>query len=246
MGDLEMSTRGKLKTLRFIAISVFGTTLFMASAANAIIVATPLQASNPLTISASVTSTATPSIWNYTYSITNSATWITYRSDQDKAPLQHFNIPYFDDAGITNITSPDGWSYRINDNNNFGLTGAKTLEWYASVRLDIPFCVGNGNTGCILSGIDPGSMVSGFGFDGAFGPAKAPYEATFAQVTSPYTFFDRGDPPIPASPDALNAGLQPQSTVPEPGTLALIFSGFCAIGLLARIKRRKPKGLLNI
>jgi hypothetical protein len=162
-------------TTGFLAISAFGTAMFMASAANAIVVSIPLQAPTPLTLSASVTPTATPSIWSYTYSITNSATWITYRSDQDKAPLQYFDIPYFDDAGIINITSPDGWSYRINDNNNFGLPGAKTLQWYASVRLDIPSCVDNGNTGCILSGIDPGSIGSGFGFDGAFGPAKAPF-----------------------------------------------------------------------
>ena len=149
-----MNTSGKLMSARFLQISVFGAAMLMASAANAIVIATPLQSSTPLIINASVTPTATPSIWNYTYSITNSATWITYRSDQDKAPLQYIDIPYFDDAGITNITSPDGWSYRIYDNNNFGLPGAKTLEWYASVRLDIPSCVGNGNTDCIVSGID--------------------------------------------------------------------------------------------
>jgi hypothetical protein len=49
-----MSIKGRLMTMGFLAISAFGTTMFMASSANAIVVATPLQALTPLTISASV------------------------------------------------------------------------------------------------------------------------------------------------------------------------------------------------
>jgi hypothetical protein len=210
--------------------------LLAASAAQAIVIATPVQATTPLTVASSIA--ATPGLLHFSYAITNTASW-TVNGSSYSSPLVRFTVPYFADSGITNITAPVGWSYAIYAEDSFNLPGSKTLTWSGSVLVSGSPCniPGNGNPNCIASAIQPGETGVGFGFDTPLpAAAKAPYRSDFYTQVTPYTFYDLGDPPIPASPQALAAGLQPLP-VPEPATWALWLLG--AAALTARRLRQR-------
>lgn len=74
------------------------------------------------------------------------------------------------------------------------------------------------------------TTLSGFGYTASFSGAKAPYA-----VVNVNGGFSYGDPFIPASPNALQAGLIPAT--PEPETYAMMMAGLGFIGAIAR--RRK-------
>ncbi len=164
--------------------------------------------------------------WSYQYMVTNTT---VCRFDcgntvggvpigQGAASIRSFSLPYFEDAGITALMAPAGWTVAITDANSFELLGAKTLVWTASVLNPI-------------AGIALGASKAGFGYQAGFAAGKGPFSTTLGNGG---VFV--GDPAIPWSPMAISAGITP---VPEPSPAALL-----ALGLAASVawqRRRLPR-----
>ncbi len=169
-----------------------------------------------------------PNQWTFQYSITNNTECSGMCYDTlggipvlDTLRVIDFYIPYFDDAGIDlgSILSPASWSVTVDTNLDlFGLgNGVGVMHW--STNLDF--------------GIEIGSTLGGFGYTAEFSGAKAPFQAEFLYI-EPFN----GDLLIPASPNAVAAGLNPVSSVPLPSALLLFGTGL--FGLVStRIKRNK-------
>ncbi len=136
----------------------------------------------------------------------------------DLYQVDEFYLPYFSDSGISAINSPSGWSYNIESSNDlFNLgSGAGVIHWSASTGNELA-----------LYGI-----LSGFTYTSSLvSSVKAPFRLDY--VNDDYNI---GDPPIPASPSALAAGLTPISAVPVPASIWLFGSGL--LGLLGFRKRK--------
>ena len=198
----------------------FASALVLANSAHAFVSTTPNTV-----ISDSVTQINSTD-WSYGYTLTNLTECFGNCGDtiQQKPiidywlTLSDFYIPYFSDAGIKNISSPTAWSVTIEVNNDvFNLgNGAGVLHWSTALGQGIPV---NG-------------VLSGFGYEANFGPAKAPFQT---KLTDGSIFL--GDPLIPASPNAILAGLPPvPSQIPVPPTIYLFISGLVALGLKFRKK----------
>ena len=138
-----------------------------------------------------------------------------------------FEVPYFTDAGITDIHAPTGWSYSIDATDTFGLgSGAETLVWTAAAGYGVQ---------PITSTLPAGSL-SGFGYTSSYGSVYAPG----ALVVGSFPL-DIVDPALPGSPEALAAGLLPTSfpsasAVPEPSVLLTMLAG---LGMVAIARRRR-------
>ncbi len=128
----------------------------------------------------------------------------------------NFYIPYFSDAGITNISSPTGWSFSIENNNDLFNLGnnAGVLHWSTSPGNELPL----------------DTPLSGFTYSSSItNSVKAPFKIEYSLGG-----FRIGDPPIPASPLAIAAGLPAITTVPLPASLWLMG---VALMSLFRIKK---------
>ncbi len=150
-------------------------------------------------------------------------------------------IPYFSDAGITNITCPatckngseeSGWYWHIDTGSSisypFGGQGypgwaALSWDWYADD--DAP-------------GVALGQSLPGFGFSASYAPVKGPFLLRFALGSDVL-----GDPAIPGSPLAQAAGyatpFEVTGVVPEASTYAMMLAGLGLLGFMAR--RRKQQ-----
>lgn len=176
------------------------------------------------------TSTVTPKSghrfeYDYTLSATTGSCINFYGTTN--YTVNGFELPYFADAGITSILSPAGWTAHIVDTDTFGLgSGAETLVWTAASGY----------------GLQPDAdfthrtpTLSGFGYTAGFASAYAPAGIQLQAFT------EIVDPALPASPLALQAGLQPAqfpplSSVPEPSALLAMLAG---LGCLAIVRRRR-------
>jgi hypothetical protein len=193
-----------LEQLKVSAISI-GLALGLASsAANASFNAGPQ-------VSGSVSSTVIRSgaeTWDYRFTVFNTSVDNSVTS---------YEIPWFDDAGITNITGPSGWNYSTSES-AFGPYPAMSLVW------NYP-----------ANPIAPGESLSGFGFTASYAPVKGPFALGFDNGA-----MFMGDPAIPGSPLAGDAGYTkpfPVTSVPEPETYAMMLAGLGLLGFAAR--RRK-------
>ena len=155
--------------------------------------------------------------------------------------VMEFSLPYFTDAGITSIVAPAGWSYAIDPTDFFKLgAGAETLTWTAVAGHGIApsvivSSVWDPVTQTIVYQYSPSVVLAGFGYKAQFAPVKGPYNV----VLNGFNF--TGDPAIPGSPAAMAAGLTTAlpfvSSVPEPGTTALLAVGLLALSLIRRTRR---------
>jgi len=163
--------------------------------------------------------------WSYQYIVTNTSFCFGCGNTvggvpigQGAASIRSFSLPYFEDAGITALMAPAGWTVAITDANSFELLGAKTLVWTASV-LDP------------IAGIALGASKAGFGYQAGFAAGQGPFSTTLGTGG---VFV--GDLAIPWSPMAISAGITP---VPEPSSAPLLALGLAA-GLIWQ-RRRLPR-----
>ena len=204
-----------MRIIKYVNMSamLIGVALGLASgAANAFLAGLPTDG----TVSSTVTQTGS-NTWEYQFTVFNNSP-----ADNISTPsVVSFEIPYFNDSGIQNITSPAGWTASVWEEHSFG----SGLVWYNGYSINY--------------GIQPGQSLSGFGFTAPFAPVKGPFMLYFAGG-------DRvlGDPAIPGSDLALQAGYTqpfPVTAVPEPETYAMMLAGLCLLGVAAR--RRKQKAI---
>jgi len=141
----------------------------------------------------------------------------------DQPLLDNFFLPYFSDAGISDIVVPDGWTYSIEASNNvFNLPGAGAIEFDASPAV--------------------GYFTDDFSYTASYSAGiEGPFLMDLTKDGNSYQV--SGDPLIPASPEALNA--LGGATVPEPSITALLAIGLCAIVLVAKRRRIKLAGNLQ-
>ncbi|CAN5755645.1 hypothetical protein BH11PSE8_BH11PSE8_07360 [soil metagenome] len=135
--------------------------------------------------------------------------------------LSHFYLPFFSDAGISDIVVPEGWVFSIDTPSNlFGLPGAGVIDFAPTTAFGYSF-------------------ATGFSYTSSYAGVYAPFRTEFYTVdvdgvpTAYYHYV--GDPLIPGSPDAVRA-LGATPPVPEPASLALFGAG---LGLLALRRKRK-------
>lgn len=198
--------------------------------------------------------------WTYNYTVFNDSTGIFDPETEALNPIPviiDWELPYFSDAGITSIASPDGWDWAIEtigvENTDTGWGGiaawqdpsdplyagatspfttvTQVLHWYTTCQP---------NDECNFAGIFPDGFgfsetnsLGGFSFVANYGPTGAPYQASWDIVP-----VQTGDPAypqggLPASPLAI-------ASVPEPGAFSLLAIG--AIGMLFA-RRRNAKRL---
>jgi len=184
-------------------------------------------ASNPQ-VSVVDSNTLQQSVWQYSYTVFNDTTCfgrcydtvLGYSIPEYMLAVREFSIPFFSDAGITDIASPTGWQYQILNEDRFNLGfGAATLTWTATTD---------------QSGIAMDANGGGFSYKTLFAPGKGPFSAGLGNGES---FI--GDPAIPLSPNAIAAGIGAPSAVPEPGTIALILAGFAGLALRRTVRNTK-------
>ncbi len=168
-----------------------------------------------------------------------------------------WEMPYFDDAGITNIQSPldisgygGTWDYAIETigiaNGETGWDGVAnwqdpsdpfyagaTSAYTTATKVLHWYVLDVCGDGCFDGEIFPGQSLSGFGFTSPYGPTGAPYQASWRDEL-PRT----GDPDFPlAGPNSPTVNGNPNE-VPEPTSLVLL-----GLGLLSAfgMSRRKTK-----
>ncbi len=203
-----------------------------------------------------------PPTWLYEYTVYNDG-WPGWTDDGPPLALvpefvdpqiRDWELPWFGDAGITDIMSPAGWTWSIEDegveNAATGWDGIITwkdptdpwfaifptgpfqdvtqvLHWY--VDPDDP----NAPDFYIPTADEGINVLSGFSFIADYGDAAAPYQASWVLLPSQSgdPAFPGGGGGIPGSPLALD--------VPEPGTLVLLAGGL--LGWSVASRKRKPK-----
>ena len=225
--------------MRFHSLSSKRTPFAMASVLVLVVVTSHAQAAVGIIVQASVSDTLGGAVGSYTYqyTLTNQATCVRSCSDTylgesalQLGELVTFDVPYFGDSNITAITSPAGWTAKVEDLNQFNLEGAMTLRWSASfssrAATSGPFA---GQVFAYPNGLPIDQSLGGFGYTSTYAPGKGPF-----QVTSWSGGSFVGDPAVPLSPSAVNAGLLP---VPEPASAALLLAGLA--GVLAVAKQRR-------
>lgn len=177
------------------------------------------------TPSASVADTVSTvgSSWLYSYTVSNTTECALCNpsfSHDVKNNLVEFALPYFSDAGITAITAPTGWSFAVVDSDLFDNIN-KAIVWTSDTK---------------QKGIAVGSFLSGFSYRANYSAGKGPFVTLDGWGSSVV-----GDPAVPLSPLAIQAGIQPMTPVDEPTSFAMLLAG---LGLMGGIAARRRSQML--
>jgi hypothetical protein len=185
--------------------------------------------------------------WTYEFTVYNDSPAV---SEGPTLVIVDWELPYFDDSGITNVQSAYGWTWAIEtigvENPATGWSGVANWQqpgdpWYPGP--DSPFTTatqvlhwftldGN-NSGIRPAGFEGGGSfvgsASGFSFTAPFPATAAPYQASWADLV-----IQTGDPAFPLGTGAVPAS--PNAIVPLPAPLALL--GAALAGLVGLQRRR--------
>ncbi len=192
--------------------------------------------------------TGSGSSWQYDFTVFNDSV-AEYGGALDV--IIDWELPFFNDMGITNVQSPSGWDFAIE---TIGTPNAAT-GWEGVAAWNDPsdpwYILLDGDTNPIFDAtqvlhwycVDP-MIFQGEGgecFDGAegFGSPIFPgdslsgfgFDAAFAPVNAPYQTswavlpVNTGDPAFPGGVTVASPSALVTNNIPEPGTLALMSFG---------------------
>ena len=205
--------------------------------------------------------------WHYDFTVFNDSTGT---GDYGEIPvIVDWELPYFADMGIHNISSPDGWATSIekigeaneatgwdgvaawNDpsdpwyinlsgDTNPLFTATEVLHWYCKDPVFEP-----------IEGIFGGCWGGEAGLNSIIQPGQSlsgfGFDANYGPTQSPYQTswllleVNTGDPSFPGGPSAVGSPSAIGTVnVPEPGSITLMGLGLIGI-LAAGVKRRNKK-----
>ena len=205
--------------------------------------------------------------WTYNYRVNNTSRFDEMGPDREPI-LVDWELPWFGDAGITNITSPHNWAYNIETigmpNPSTGwdgvaawqtpgdpfyagpgspfTTATEVLHWY-----NLCWAQFNANANA-ATGFQPNTAVAcEFEFDNAIFPDGSlggfGFDADFGPTGAPYqaswAFMS-----VRTGDPAFPLGGIPNSpalngVIPEPGVLGLLVAALAAGGAVARRRRSR-------
>ncbi len=204
------------------------------------------------------TVTGVPGNYTYAYTVHNTSVFYDENGDENEGgdgPLIiDWELPWFGDANISNILSPDGWYWTIETigtaNASTGWDGTAAWQdltdpWYQGSTS--PFTTvtevlhwytteyGGDDGFSWGKAIFPYNELDGFGFTSNYTATDSPYQASWVILP-----VQTGDPAfplggLPASPGAL--GQTGGGVVPEPGTILLLMTGLLALAGVTRFTR---------
>ena len=173
--------------------------------------------------------------WTYNYILHNDG--LIFNEQELAQLIVDWELPYFNDAAISNIDSPSGWRWAIetigSPNSSTGWGGNASWQTPGDPMYQGPTSPFTTTAQVLHWSIDdasrifPGESLAGFSFIASFEPTAAPYQASWEdQVVR------TGDPAfplagIPASPSA----------VPLPASIMLLMGGLVPFFMFLR---RKP------
>ncbi len=182
----------------------------------------------------------TGSTWVFQYMVQNGC------SPGGQQLMTDFFVPYFTDAGITDITvpSPDvtsttstiTWTATILPDNLFGLPGAGVIDFHVTATPEFDPLPGQPEPGVGYYGASGFSYVANYG---AIESQGAIQQIPYAGGTYPGSTLLFVDPPIPDSPMARGA----LTSTPEPGTMSLAAIGILLTAFGARAHSARRRGV---
>lgn len=203
--------------------------------------------------------------WTYSYTVNNTSQQ-NGGPDSQQPILVDWELPWFDDAGITNIQSPFNWSYNVETigvpNPSTGWEGV--ADWQTPGD---PFYAGPGSPFTTVQKVlhwynlcwvqqrnvatGPAVNAAVASCEGQFDNAIFPggslgdfsFDAAFDRTNAPYqaswAFLPvrTGDPAFPLG--GIPDSPATRGTIPEPGALALVAAALAVGGTLARRRRSR-------
>ena len=216
--------------------------------------------------SSQVTDTVTQngSKWEYSFTVKNTSALSLNGNLETEPVIVDWEIPYFDDAGITNILAPGGWGYTIetigtsNPSTGWGGTAAwqdpndpmywgadspyttatQVLHWFSLCWVtdgEIGDCGSDNESSASNLSALTGAIRAGEELSG-FG-----FTANYGPQNGPYqaSWADlpvlSGDPQLPFRGIPASPKAKAPQAVPEPAGILLIGLGVAALGFRRRV-----------